>query len=107
MISGDVTIKPMASLPRHPNSREAWHSGQPGRGRHSRIDGLEPALSVDQVGSFRYTTKLSKYLAFGLPVITGQIPLAYDLDDGWIWRLAGDAPWIAGIRLHWLKSWKV
>jgi hypothetical protein len=49
--------------------------------------------SVDRVGSFRYTTKLSEYLAFGLPVLTGQIPLAYDLDDGWIWRLAGDAPW--------------
>jgi hypothetical protein len=49
--------------------------------------------SVDQVGGFRYTTKLSEYLAFGLPVITGQIPLAYDLDDGWLWRLPGEAPW--------------
>jgi glycosyltransferase involved in cell wall biosynthesis len=49
--------------------------------------------SVDRVGSFRYTTKLSEYLAAGLPVVTGQIPLAYDLDDGWLWRLPGDAPW--------------
>jgi len=49
--------------------------------------------SVDRVGSFRYTTKLSEYLAARLPVITGQIPLAYDLDDGWLWRLAGKAPW--------------
>jgi len=49
--------------------------------------------SVDRVGSFRYTTKLSEYLAFGLPVVTGQIPLAYDLDSGWLWRLPGDAPW--------------
>jgi glycosyltransferase involved in cell wall biosynthesis len=49
--------------------------------------------TVDRVGSFRYTTKLSEYLAFGLPVLTGQIPLAYDLDDGWIWRLPGDTPW--------------
>jgi hypothetical protein len=49
--------------------------------------------SVDRVGSFRYTTKLSEYLAFGLPVITGRIPLAYDLDGDWIWRLPGDAPW--------------
>ncbi|HSQ55726.1 MAG TPA: glycosyltransferase [Gemmata sp.] len=49
--------------------------------------------SVDRVGSFRYTTKLSEYLAFGLPIVTGQIPLAYDLDGGWLWRLPGQAPW--------------
>jgi glycosyl transferase family 1 len=49
--------------------------------------------SVDRLGSFRYTTKISEYLAAGLPVVTGQVPLAYDLDDGWIWRLPGDAPW--------------
>ena len=48
---------------------------------------------MDQVGSFRYTTKLSEYLAAGLPVVTGQIPLAYDLDGGWLWRLPGSAPW--------------
>lgn len=57
--------------------------------------------SVDQVGSFRYTTKLSEYLAAELPVVTGQIPLAYDLDEGWLWRIAGDTPWhekyIAGL----------
>jgi glycosyltransferase involved in cell wall biosynthesis len=49
--------------------------------------------SVDRVGSFRYTTKLSEYLAAGLPVVTGQIPLAYDLGDDWLWRLPGSAPW--------------
>lgn len=49
--------------------------------------------SVDGVGSFRYTMKLSEYLAAGLPVVTGQLPAAYDLDDGWLWRLPGDAPW--------------
>ncbi|HEX5271939.1 MAG TPA: glycosyltransferase, partial [Gemmataceae bacterium] len=49
--------------------------------------------SMDRVGSFRYTTKLSEYLAFRLPVITGQVPLAYDLDGGWLWRLPGQAPW--------------
>jgi len=49
--------------------------------------------SVDGVGSFRYTTKLSEYLAAGLPVVTGQLPFAYDLDDGWLWRLPGQAPW--------------
>jgi len=49
--------------------------------------------SVDGVGSFRYTTKISEYVAARLPVITGQIPLSYDLDTGWLWRLPGDAPW--------------
>lgn len=49
--------------------------------------------SVDGVGSFRYTTKISEYVAARLPVITGQIPMAYDLDAGWIWRLPGRLPW--------------
>lgn len=49
--------------------------------------------STDAVGSFRYTTKLPEYLAAGLPVVTGQIAAAYDLDDGWLWRLPGEAPW--------------
>lgn len=49
--------------------------------------------SVDGVGSFRYTTKISEYVAAGLPVLTGEIPLSYDLDGGWIWRLPGEAPW--------------
>jgi glycosyltransferase involved in cell wall biosynthesis len=49
--------------------------------------------SVDGVGSFRYTTKISEYVAAGLPIVTGHIPAAYDLDDGWIWRLPGQAPW--------------
>jgi glycosyltransferase involved in cell wall biosynthesis len=49
--------------------------------------------SCDGVGNFRYTTKISEYLAAGLPIVTGQIPLAYDLDTGWIWRLPGSAPW--------------
>ena len=53
--------------------------------------------SVDRVGSFRYTTKLSEYIAFGLPVITGRIPLAYDLDGGWLWRLPGN-PWEPPVR---------
>jgi glycosyltransferase involved in cell wall biosynthesis len=49
--------------------------------------------SVDQVGSFRYTTKLSEYAAAGLPVVTGQIPAAYDLLDGACWSLPGRTPW--------------
>ena len=57
------------------------------------IDIASLPQSVDGVGSFRYTTKISEYLAAGLPVVTGQIPLAYDIDEGWIWRLPGEAPW--------------
>jgi glycosyltransferase involved in cell wall biosynthesis len=49
--------------------------------------------SVDGVGSFRYTIKLSEYLAAVLPVVTGHIPLAYDMEGRWLWRLAGNAPW--------------
>jgi Glycosyl transferases group 1 len=49
--------------------------------------------SVDGVGSFRYTTKISEYLDARLPMVTGGIPLSYDLDEGWILRLLGDTPW--------------
>ena len=49
--------------------------------------------SVDGVGAFRYTTKVSEYAAAQLPIVTGEIPLAYDLDAGGLWRLPGDAPW--------------
>ena len=49
--------------------------------------------SVDQVGSFRYTTKVSEYLRARLPFVTGQIPMAYDLVDEWTWRLPGRSPW--------------
>jgi glycosyltransferase involved in cell wall biosynthesis len=59
----------------------------------SALDVASLPQSVDQVGSFRYTTKLSEYLAAGLPVVTGQIPLAYDLGNDWLWRLPGHAPW--------------
>jgi glycosyltransferase involved in cell wall biosynthesis len=76
------------------------HVHLPGRVTQDRVpdylaamDVLSLPQSVDRVGSFRFTTKLSEYLAAGSPVVTGQIPLAYDLDDGWLWRLPGDAPW--------------
>lgn len=49
--------------------------------------------SVDEVGALRYTTKLSEYLAAQLPIVTGQLPLAYEFGSGWLWRLPGDAPW--------------
>lgn len=49
--------------------------------------------SVDGVGSFRYSTKLSEYVSARLPFVTNQIPAAYDLDDGELWRLPGQAPW--------------
>jgi glycosyltransferase involved in cell wall biosynthesis len=59
----------------------------------SAMDVASLPQSVDQLGSFRYTTKLSEYLAVRLPVVTGQIPLAYDLGNDWLWRLPGNAPW--------------
>ncbi|WP_413171775.1 glycosyltransferase [Anabaena azotica] len=49
--------------------------------------------SVDRVGSFRYTTKISEYLAAKLPVVTSQIPMAYDICGDWIWKLPGAKPW--------------
>jgi hypothetical protein len=49
--------------------------------------------SVDGVGAFRYTTKLPEYLHDAVPVVTGQLPFAYDLDEGWLWRLPGRTPW--------------
>ena len=49
--------------------------------------------SVDGVGSFRYSTKLSEYLAAQLPYCTTRIPAAYDLDSGGLWRLPGASPW--------------
>jgi len=49
--------------------------------------------SADRVGAFRYTTKLSEYMAAGLPIITGENPVAYDLDEGQFFRLPGPAPW--------------
>jgi glycosyltransferase involved in cell wall biosynthesis len=49
--------------------------------------------SVDNLGSFRYTTKLPEYFSVRLPIITNQIPAAYDLDYGQIWRLPGRSPW--------------
>ena len=49
--------------------------------------------SVDTVGMFRYTTKLSEYVHARLPVVTTRIPMAYDLGGDWMWRLRGDAPW--------------
>lgn len=49
--------------------------------------------SMDPVGMFRYTTKISEYAMARLPVVTSRIPMAYDLDRNWIWRLPGNAPW--------------
>jgi Glycosyl transferases group 1 len=59
----------------------------------SVIDVASLPQSVDGVGSFRYTTKLSEYVSVDLPIVTGQTPLAYDSSDDWLWRLPGDAPW--------------
>jgi len=49
--------------------------------------------STDPVGAFRYTTKISEYRAARLPVAISRVPMAYDLDEGWLWRLPGETPW--------------
>jgi glycosyltransferase involved in cell wall biosynthesis len=49
--------------------------------------------SLDQVGSLRYTTKITEYITARLPLVTGRMPLAYDLAETWSWRLPGSAPW--------------
>jgi glycosyltransferase involved in cell wall biosynthesis len=61
----------------------------------SAMDIASLPQSRDGVGSFRYTTKISEYAAAGLPIVTGRLPLAYDLDDGSFWRLPGKTPWSA------------
>jgi hypothetical protein len=72
----------------------------PGRVPRSEVPGYLAAIdvgsipqSVNAVGSFRYTTKLAEYRAARLPFITNQIPMAFDLDDGAIFRLPGKSPW--------------
>jgi hypothetical protein len=49
--------------------------------------------STDGVGSFRFTTKISEYRRLNLPIVTIQIPAAYDLELGHCWRLPGENPW--------------
>ena len=49
--------------------------------------------SCDQVGSFRYSTKLAEYVDADLPIVTGEIPASYDLVGQSGWRLPGESPW--------------
>lgn len=49
--------------------------------------------TLDRVGMHRYTTKLAEYADASLPVVTSRNPASYDLDSGWIWRVAGRSPW--------------
>ena len=59
----------------------------------SAFDVASLPQSIDGVGAFRYTTKVSEYIAARKPMVTGQIPLAYDFGGQWLWRLPGEAPW--------------
>lgn len=45
------------------------------------------------MGLFRYTIKLSEYLATGLTIVTGRLPFAYDLSEPRIRRIPGAMPW--------------
>lgn len=49
--------------------------------------------SLDGVGSFRYTTKIAEYIAVHLPIVTGSLPMTYDLSYEGFWRLPGSSPW--------------
>ena len=98
LVVGDGTGRAQLEreLREHPDSRVVL----PGPVPYAEVPAVLGAIDVaslpqstDAVGAFRYTTKLSEYVAAGLPVVTGQLPFAYDLDDGWLWRLPGTAPW--------------
>lgn len=98
LVVGDGTGRP--HLERLAGSDLGHRVVLPGRVSREEVPNVLAAMdlgslpqSVDGVGSFRYTTKISEYLAARLPIVTTQIPAAYDLEDGWAWRIAGDAPW--------------
>jgi len=59
----------------------------------SAFDGAVLPQSRDGVGMFRYTTKLSEYLASDLSIAINRIPVAYDLQVPNLSRLPGGAPW--------------
>lgn len=70
----------------------------------SAMDVASLPQSMDGVGMFRYTTKFPEYAAAGLPIVTNETPAAYDLGDGWVWRMPGAAPW-DGVYLPALALW--
>lgn len=49
--------------------------------------------SLDQLGIYRYSTKLAEYFQFLVPIITGQLPMAYDIAYPFSWRIEGKYPW--------------
>jgi hypothetical protein len=72
----------------------------PGRVPRSEVPGYLAAMdvaslpqSLDGVGNFRYTTKVSEYRGAAIPFVANRTPMSYDLDAGDIIRLAGETPW--------------
>ncbi len=59
----------------------------------SAIDVASLPQSVDGVGNFRYTTKLSEYWAANLPIAISQTSMAYDVCSDWAWSMPGPKPW--------------
>lgn len=59
----------------------------------SAMDIASLPQSVNQVGAFRYSTKLTEYMAAGLPIVMGEVPMSYDLPGDWFWRIPGPSPW--------------
>lgn len=78
-----------------PDGRVALHGNVPLEEVLDYLSAMDVASlpqSMDGVGLFRYTTKICEYLMAGLPIVTSRIPMAYDLDAGWCWRLPGKGP---------------
>ncbi len=96
LIVGDGNGKDRLEARADGDSRVLLSGAVPQRQIASMLAAMDVASlpqSLDAVGALRYTTKLTEYVAAGVPVVTGQLPVAYDLDDGWLWRIAGAAPW--------------
>lgn len=106
VIVGDGSGKP--HLERLNKSRKVLFTGRIAREEVpsylAAMDAASLPQSIDQVGSFRYTTKVSEYLSVGLPIITGTIPMAYDLERNWFYKIYGDRPWSSSY-ITGLASW--
>jgi len=97
LVVGDGEGRPRLEAEVAPDKRARLHlAGRVPREEVARwlcaLDVASLPQSVDGVGSYRFTTKLPEYQAAGLPIVTGRLPVAYDVPGAWV-RLPGSAPW--------------